>query len=256
MEMVRSADGTAIAVHREGSGSPVVLVGGAFSTAAAAADIAQALAAGGFEAFSYDRRARGDSGDTRPYLPSREVDDLAAVIGLAGGSAVVVGHSSGAVLTHFAAAEGVSIAHAFLSEPSYRFGQGENDDLADRLQRYVDDGRPELAVRTFQMEAVGLPEAVVDQIAGSPMFPSLVALAQSVVYDTILTSQCATPSPAMLAVSPVTILRGEQTFPFIIQATDRLAGAMPQAELVVVPESRDHGLDGPATARIVRDRVG
>jgi pimeloyl-ACP methyl ester carboxylesterase len=54
---------------------------------------------------------------------------------------------------------------------------------------------------------------------------------------------------------PVVILRGEPTFPLLVRAVERLAAAMPAADLVVVPESHDHGVDPEATARLVRSRI-
>ncbi len=65
-----SADGTTIAYHEQGEG-PAGDRHGAMSTAGDAGDLASALA-GGYRAVSYDRRARVDSGDTRPYAPQRE----------------------------------------------------------------------------------------------------------------------------------------------------------------------------------------
>lgn len=258
MEHATSADGTPIAFHRTGSGTPVVVVGGAFSTSAAGAPLAAALAEEGFEAVTVDRRGRADSGDTPPYAPEREAEDLAAVIAAVGGRAAVLGHSSGAVLALLAAAEGAPVSHLFLSEPPFHFGVDPTaEDMPHRLQALVDAGTPEDAVSLFQREVVGLPDQVVQQIRSSPMFASLVPLAQSVVYDALLTAAVGTPTPAMTGVAvPTTILRGEPTFPMLVAATDRLAAAMPDAELVVVPESRDHGVDPAATARLIASRLG
>ena len=257
MELVESADGTRIAFTPVGEGYPVVVVGGAFSTAEAGLPLAGALAALGLQGVAFDRRARASSGDTRPYAPYREAEDLAAVIRAVGGRAAVLGHSSGAVLALFAAGEGAPISHLFLSEPPFHFGVDPSPtDLPDRLQAFVDDGHPEEAVTLFQREGVGLPDAVVEQIRASPMFASLVPLAQSVVYDAILTAEVETPTPAMTGASmPVVLLRGEPTFPFLVGAVERLAAAMPAADLVVVPESHDHGVDPEATARLVRSRI-
>lgn len=257
MEQVESADGTRIALDRVGTGLPVLIVGGAFSTAEAGAPLAAALADAGFQGVPIDRRGRGESGDTAPYAPEREAEDLAAVIQAVGGTAAALGHSSGAILALFAAGQGVPFTHLFLSEPPFHFGAGERPaGFIDRLQSFVDTGRPEDAVTTFQRESVGLPEPVVEQIRSSPMFPSLVAVAQSVVYDETLSEVLSTPTDAMLAVgAPVTILRGDPTYPFLVAATDRLAAAMPAAELVVVPESHDHGVDPPATARLIASRL-
>lgn len=257
MDTVTSADGTRIAYEQTGDGPVVVIVNGAMSVAADAADLAKALADAGFRAVTWDRRARGSSGDARGSAPERETEDLAAVIDAVGGDAAVLGHSSGAVLALYAASLGVPVRALFLSEPPLRFGVAEpSDDLADRLQQLVDEGKPDEAIVTFQLESVGLPKEMVDGIRASDQFASLVPLAQSTVYDTALVARVSTPTPEMLGVSaPVTVLRGEQTFPVLIAAADRLAGAMDHAELVIVPESVMHRPDPLATARVVRERL-
>lgn len=257
MDTVTSADGTPIAYEQTGAGPVVVIVGGAFSTAADAAGLASALADAGFLAVTWDRRARGSSGDAPGSTPEREAEDLAAVIDAVGGHAAVLGHSSGAVLALFAAARGVPVRALFLSEPPLRFGVDEPDDaLAERLQRLVDECRPDEAVVTFQLEGVGLPRDMVESIRASDQFAALLPLAQSTVYDTNLVREASTPSDAMLSVrAPVTVLRGEQTFPLLLTAADRLAEAVDGAELVVVPESVMHRPDPVATARVVRERM-
>ena len=95
MRTVTSKDGTRIAFDPSGQGPALMLVSGASATRADEAHVAAALAPY-FTVFAYDRRARGDSGDTRPYTVEREVEDLEAIIDEAGGSAFVFGHSSGA----------------------------------------------------------------------------------------------------------------------------------------------------------------
>ena len=97
MPTVTSNDGTFIAYDRTGEGPALVLVSPAFGTRAGQASLAAALAPS-FTVFAYDRRGRGDSGDTAPYAVEREIEDLEAVLDAAGGSAYVFGHSSGAVL--------------------------------------------------------------------------------------------------------------------------------------------------------------
>lgn len=257
MDFTTSLDGTRIALDQQGSGTPVVVVGGAFSTAAAALPLAGALNAAGFRAVVMDRRARGASGDTAPYYPQREVEDLSAVLEAVGGDAAVLGHSSGAMLALLAAAEGAPVSHLFLSEPPFLFGQDEPaGDLPDRLQALVDAGSPEEAVTTFQREGIGLPEPFIEQIRTSPMFQDLLPLAQSTVYDALLSAAVSTPTAAMTGVSvPVTILRGVSTYPVIMSATERLASLMPHAVLVTVPESRDHSADPVGTAREVCRRM-
>src|SRR5215203_2112037 len=103
METVTSSDGTAIAFDRLGEGPPVILVCGASTDRMANAPLAELLAEH-FSVFNYDRRSRGDSGDTPPYEVEREVEDLDAVIDAAGGSGFVYGTSSGGALALEAAA--------------------------------------------------------------------------------------------------------------------------------------------------------
>ena len=99
MHTTTSRDGTTIAYDREGDGDPLVLVPGAFSYRRYPGLVKLAgLLAARFTVYSYDRRGRGDSGDTEPYVVEREIEDLAAVIAHVGGPAGVFGHSSGAVL--------------------------------------------------------------------------------------------------------------------------------------------------------------
>lgn len=257
MDITTSADGTSIAYSQAGEGPAVVIVNGAMSLAADAAPLASALVAAGFRAVTWDRRGRGSSGDARGSTPERETEDLAAVIAAVGGEAAVLGHSSGAVLALFAASLGVPIRALFLSEPPFGFGVAEApEDLAERLQRLVDAGQLDEAITTFQLESVRLPREMVDQIRASDQFAALLPLAQSTVYDTRLVAQVSTPTAEMLAVTmPVTVLRGEQTFPVLIAGSDRLAAAIPHAELVVVPESVMHRADPVATARAIGERL-
>src|ERR1700724_1424910 len=116
MHTIRSKDGTTIAFDKHGSGPALILVAGTTSTRSSKADLADVLAPH-FSVYNYDRRGRGDSGDTAPYAVEREIEDLAAMIGAAGGAACVWGLSSGAVLALDAGAAGLPIRRLGLQEP-------------------------------------------------------------------------------------------------------------------------------------------
>ncbi len=114
--IAHSADGTPIAYESYGAGPVVVVVGGAFSDRNACRELAQAAAAHGLTGVAYDRRGRGDSGDTKPYAVQREIEDLTAVINATGG-ADAAGHrahahgvSSGGALVLEAIAAGAPVA--------------------------------------------------------------------------------------------------------------------------------------------------
>ena len=90
MEKVRSKDGTTVAFDRLGNEPTVIVMGGATCDRAMTRPLAEQLAQR-FTVINYDRR---DSGDTAPYAVEREIEDLGALIAVAGGTASVYGHSS------------------------------------------------------------------------------------------------------------------------------------------------------------------
>jgi alpha-beta hydrolase superfamily lysophospholipase len=112
-----SKDGTAIAFDRTGAGPPLVIVGGALVSRMSNAPLASLLAEH-FTVLNYDRRGRGDSGDTPPHAVAREVEDLVAVVDEAGGSAFVFGTSSGGNLALEGARSGLRVEKLALWEPN------------------------------------------------------------------------------------------------------------------------------------------
>jgi pimeloyl-ACP methyl ester carboxylesterase len=189
MGTVRSADGTSIAFERTGTGPALILVDAAacfrgFGPMGALA----ALLASQFTVFTYDRRGRGESGDTAPYAVDREVDDLQALIGAAGGSAMVYGFSSGAMLGLHAAARGLAIPRLALLEPPFEVDRpGAPPDLAAELSGLVAADRRGDAVERFQT-AIGVPAEMIAGMRQSPSWPALEALAHTLVYDLTITA--------------------------------------------------------------------
>jgi|SRR5215471_7789464 len=138
MNQVMSNDGTVIAFDRSGQGPAVILVGGAFQYRAIDPPTAQlaALLAQHFTVFHYDRRGRGESGDTQPYAVEREVEDLEALIHEAGGSAFVFGMSSGGVLA-LEAARGLAITKLAVYELPFNSGDEHVRQAAERYKQHL-----------------------------------------------------------------------------------------------------------------------
>lgn len=180
-----SADGTRIAYERTGDGPALVVVGGAWNTRQSASELAEQLA-GNFTVYTYDRRGRGDSGDTPPYAVEREVEDLQAVIEAAGGSAALFGHSSGGALALETTARSVSVTKLALYEPPY-IVDGSRPPLADDYIEHLEDlvaaGKRREVVSYFMTEAVGMPPEMVEPIVESPMVESMEPIAHTVAYD-------------------------------------------------------------------------
>ena len=169
MDTVTSRDGTTIAYDRLGDGPPVVLVCGGSTDRMANAGLAAELA-GGHTVYNFDRRGRGDSGDTQPYAIEREVEDIAAVIGVAGGPANLYGTSSGAGLAMHAAAAGLPVARLALWEPPYSVNGRPDlpDDTAAVYRELVEAGRRGDAIEYFMAKVVGLPPKFVANARQAP----------------------------------------------------------------------------------------
>jgi pimeloyl-ACP methyl ester carboxylesterase len=255
MDTVTSEDGTTLAYDRVGTGPALIFVPGVFNLRDTCAPVAAELAES-FTSYTYDRRARGDSTNVRPYAVDREVEDLRAILDVAGGSATVFGYSSGATLALYAAASGLRIERLFLYEPPFRFdgAQPVPPELPDELQRLVDEGETAEVVTRFQLQAIGMPADVVAGIRHAPFFPALEAMAQSVVHDAVLITSMREPTPRMAAVATQTVvLRGGQTWPLLATAAERLAGMLPHARLQILEGATDHALDPVSTAAAIRE---
>jgi pimeloyl-ACP methyl ester carboxylesterase len=255
METVTSRDGTRIAYERSGSGPGVVFTPGVFNDHTRCADLASALATD-HTVIVYDRRGRGESGDTAPYAIEREVEDLAALVALCDGPAIVFGYSSGALLAQLAASLDVPMRGLVIFEPSYTFGRPVDRGVPARLAELIAAGRPGDAVATFQTEVIGLPAETVAHIRQSPMWPALEAMAPSMVYDATIGTELAVPTPAMTAVTtPALIMYGADTWPVLRDAAQELAKLMPAARLIEV-NAANHDIPTEETAAQIRTHLG
>jgi pimeloyl-ACP methyl ester carboxylesterase len=168
MSETRSKDQTEIAFDRLGAGQPLIVVGGATCDRARMRPICDELARD-FEVINYDRRGRGESGDTQPYAVDREVEDIAALIDEVGASACVYGHSSGAALALNAAAAGLAIERLILHDPPY----SPEPDGEDERRLYGENLR----------KLLGMPASMVAEMRGGPFWPALEAIAPTLDYD-------------------------------------------------------------------------
>jgi pimeloyl-ACP methyl ester carboxylesterase len=172
MDTVTSNDGTTIAFDRAGEGPPIVVVSGGSVDRTSNAPLVPLLA-DRFTVFNYDRRGRGDSGDTQPYEVNREIEDIGAVIEAAGGEANLYGTSSGAALALCAAASGqLNLTELALWEAPF-IPEGQPCPPADTaaiFRAFVDDGDRGGAVEFFMSKVVGLPDEFVAQARQAPFW--------------------------------------------------------------------------------------
>lgn len=178
--------GTAVAFDRSGAGPAVILVGGAL-VARSDPKLTQlaALLAPRFTVFTYDRRGRGESGDTPPYAIAREVEDLEALVSEAGGSASVFGMTSGGVLAIEAAARGLAVAKLAVYEPPFIVDDNDRQatvGLAAQLAERLATGRRGDAA-AFWLAAMGTPGEALDSMRNRPSWSATEAMEHTLAYD-------------------------------------------------------------------------
>jgi pimeloyl-ACP methyl ester carboxylesterase len=243
MEQARSADGTTIAYDVWGSGPLVVIVGGAFNDRNTWAELAQEFAAQGFRAVSYDRRGRGDSGDSRPYAVEPEIEDIAAVIEAAGSGGPVFAHgvSSGGALLLRALDAGVPVTRASILEVPYRIegAPPAPEHYVATLESFIDAGDRTGLIEFFHTKAVGLPIEMLEPMRGTPMWDSFLAMAPTLVYDALALGGDDHSLPvSMLAGLKVPVLAvtsaGTQ-LPWLSEAGGEVAEVVPDGRFVRLP---------------------
>jgi pimeloyl-ACP methyl ester carboxylesterase len=254
---VTSKDGTKIAVDVLGSGPAIVLVSGGSVDRGSNAGLAEVLK-GGFTVHNYDRRGRGDSGDTLPYAVEREIEDIEAVIAAAGGSAHLYGSSSGAGLALEAAAAGASVDRLILWEPPYNLDPAGRPpaDSVEQLDRMVAEGRRGDAATFFMVDMVRMPAEFAAFARTQPWWPAQEAIAHTLAYDARVMGDYSVPTATAARVTvPTLILTGGASFPFFRPTAEALVAAMPDARSAVLPD-QEHNVDpailGPAIAAFLK----
>jgi pimeloyl-ACP methyl ester carboxylesterase len=240
MDTVKSADGTVIAYDQVGAGPALIVSVGAFCTRhtfVAPPELRQR-----FTVVTYDRRGRGDSGDTEPFAPEREYEDLAAVAATAGPEPpVVFGHSSGAAIALRSAAAGVPVAAIAAYEAPF---QNEDTpppaaDPAARIRELVGAGQRDEAVRFWMAEVVHLPADMIGQLEGAPWAKALEALTPTLPYD-LAVAAGGVPATELAKISaPVLVLGGANSPAWFRRSVSEQAAAIPGARLQMI-DGYDH----------------
>ena len=232
---VQSDDGTTLAVERVGNGPALVLVPGAFQDRSTTRGLAKSLSSD-FAVFTYDRRGRGESGDTPPYSVEREIEDLAATVGETGSSPFLFGHSSGAILVLEGAARGMSVSKVVAYEPPYIVDARDRPDrLAERVGALVASGQPGDAMKLFFAEGPRLPPEVIAAMEQSPWWT-----ASEAIVNTLATIRV-----------PTLVLSGRESAAWARKSVEAVAAAIPGAQHDSL-EGQTHGVSDKAIAPVLR----
>ena len=257
MNTVTSDDGTSIAFERFGEGPPVILVGGASTDRAMTRPLARELA-GDFTVINYDRRGRGDSGDTQPYAVEREVEDIGALIAEVGGRASLYGHSSGAVLALHAAARGLPVTGLAMYEPPFSPDREEerrtSRQYGQELRTILSEGRRGDAAALF-MAVVGMPDEMIEGSRKEPWWPRMEAVAPTLLYDSEVMGDVSRegtiPTELLGAVGiPTLVLCGGASPGWRIEVGRQVAEGVPDGRAEVL-EGQDHNVSPGVLAPVL-----
>ncbi len=259
MQVVTSKDGTHIAYDRQGQGPAVILVAGALcSRLGWSGPHLSNLLAPHFTVYNYDRRGRGDSGDTKPYAVALEVEDIEALVDAAGGSAFLYGHSSGAALVLEAAIQlGQKIKKLALYEAPYHGEAADQHAFKDYIEQLTEalaaDRRGD-AVAAF-MQYVGIPTDQIEAMRQSPAWPQLESIAPTLAYDhtAILDEDSSIPTERIAVITaPTLVMHGGASFPFMDDTAQVLSKAIPHAKRYTL-EGQTHDVAPEALAPVLMD---
>ena len=243
MKTTQSKDGTTLAYDVYGSGPVLIYITGASCHRSFRPIVQDAkIFATEFTVYNYDRRGRGDSGNTLPYTMEREIEDIEAMIDAAGGTAYLYGHSSGAVLALEAALRlGSKVLKVIMYDAPYVHDEKEKAEykqLSQKIHKLLDNGKNAEAMTTF-LKGIGMPKVFVLLLPLFPGWRTMKALAPTLVYDIALTQDMPPVERATRISIPMQITVGEKS-PVSIHVVGRqLTKAIPNAKFVQLA-GQDH----------------
>ena len=250
---VKSKDGTSIAYDEAGHGRSVVIVGGVIGDRSQQAPVAELLT-NDFTVYNFDRRGHGESGDTPPYAPEREIEDLDAVIQAAGGNAFVYGTSGPGViaLRAAAAAPGARMKKLAIWEPPFIVADSRprvRSDYKQELESLLKQGRRGDMIALFFTDSVGMPAQLVDQMRQAPWWSAQEALAHTTINDATLMGDFSIPRTEIARIKVPTIVIDGGTMPWISKSADIVAAAISNAKRLTLtgqPHNVDPAVIAPA----------
>ncbi|MFI7550050.1 alpha/beta fold hydrolase [Micromonospora sediminimaris] len=249
MPMVTSRDGTRIAYQREGAGPPLILIdaAGHFRANSPLGELADLLIPH-FTVYRYDRRGRGDSGDTPPYAPEREVEDLAALIAAANAPAALYGYSSGGLLALHAAAAGLDVRRLVLLEPPLSVDDDEAGQRAFTAELSRLGGAEAV---TFFLASIGVPEQLLAGMRDTPHWNAMVSVAHTLAYDSLL-SEATGPAVLARVTTPALVLHSAGSTDDLAEMAATMAGLLPAAEQRGLP-GEWHGVPATVLAPVLAE---
>lgn len=244
-EYVTTARGDRVAFDRRGTGPAIIFIAGAGPYRAIdpwTTETAERAAPLGIQTIVYDRLGRGESPVDGRIDLDRELEAVAALIDVAGGRAVLCGHSSGCSIALAAAVRGLPVDGLVLREAPFGAVDGGAREWAAEVERRIDAGELERALEYYMKD---MPPEWLEGARQSPDYPAFVA--QVVSYrpdgESLAWVESAPLTELLRDVRvPLEVLLGDETFPELFAAAESITAAVPGATWRQVPGA-DHSWD-------------
>lgn len=247
MQTLTSTDGTTIAYEKTGSGPGIIVISNVAEDHTGVAGLSAALSEH-FTVISFDRRGRGESGDPQPYDPARELEDIAALVEVAGGSAALTSGSGGcAIALDAATALGGKVTGVYLYDPPFFVDDSRPPAPAgyvEHVEELVGAGKRSEAVEYVMTEVIGVPVEYIEPMKQDPSWNDMARYAHTFAYEgRILRGlQDGKPLPTdrWAIESPVAVAVGGESEPYFRLAAEALAGLLPKVTVLTLP-GQGHG---------------
>jgi pimeloyl-ACP methyl ester carboxylesterase len=195
------------------------------------------LLAKSFTVYSYDRRGRGESGDTPPYTVHRELEDIEAMLQAIGQPAHLVGHSAGGILSLLTAERGHPLLSLVLYEPAFvvegaRMRPGP--ELVAKMESLLAAGDRAEVVRMAMRETLELPESEIAAMGAGPGWEQLLSVAHSIPCDFKLWDEPFVEERARTVQTRTLLLMGSESPHWLQKGTRAVQEALPNARLEVM----------------------
>ncbi len=237
MQTATSADGQQIAYWRQGDGPPLLLVHGALADRIAWILI-QPLLAERFTVYVMDRRGRGESGQPKAHPMEREFEDIVAVVDAIGEPVHLLGHSGGALCALGAVLLTDQVRSLTLYEPP---PPGARVDVElESLRAMIHEADPEEIVLEFLRTGPRVPEADIERVMQSPIWPHIVSLAPTLASELDAAAGYDFDASRYSTLEiPLLLLLGSDSPPVLHEVSDALADIVPNVRMAVL-EGQQH----------------
>lgn len=235
METVRTSKGTTIAYEQSGSGPPLVIVHGSISDASSFQAVRSILEQR-FTVYAMNRRGREGSSPMGPHALEDEFEDVAAVVDVAGQPVHLFGHSYGAHCAIGAALSRPSIRSIMIYEPAPWGADAADSGMDTELRKRFEAGDPDGVIETFLRIAMDAPDALIDGMKQSPMWPAFVSFAPSLVDEVeALVRYDFDPNRFAQLDQPWLLLLGDQSPERMHEVVRQLEVVLHHATVVMLP---------------------